>query len=69
MRRSQRDRLYVPVRRAAVIDGDHKDDEMPVIDGQDNPVSADPAGIERDFFVTLKFFYEQPRLSLLREIV
>jgi hypothetical protein len=57
------------VHGTAVLDRNDEDYEMSVIDGQDNPVLADPAGIKRDFFMALEFFYEQPRFSLLGEIV
>jgi len=57
------------VHGTAVLNRNDEDDEMSVIDGQDNPVLADPVGIKRDFFMTLEFFYEQPRLGLLGEIV
>jgi hypothetical protein len=59
----------VPVYGTAVIDRDDEDAEVTVIDGHDDPVVPDPAGIERDFFMALEFFDEQPRLGLLREIV
>jgi hypothetical protein len=42
---------------------------MTMIDGQDDPVMPHPAGIERDFFVALEFFNEQPRFGLLCELV
>jgi hypothetical protein len=52
-----------------VINRDHEDDQMSLIDGHDDPVMSYPAGIERDFFMALKFFDEQPRLGFLCELV
>ncbi len=69
MSRLQPDMSDISVCRTAMLDGDHKNDQMTVIDCQDDTVVPDPARIERDFFVALEFFDEQPRLSFLCELV
>ena len=59
----------VPVHRTAVIDGDDKDHENSVVDGEERTVRTDATGIERHMLVALEFLDTALRVFFCGKIV